>query len=144
MTPKALAPGSYHAPDRKTPGGQFPAPEPDGTGLARQRHLPRMADRRAPVARRSARSRRPAPEEVGRGPLSEQMGRFKAVRLVRGGVVLEYTAGGADVREWMTLSEHDGQLAIERHFHVGPVDRAAVARARIQGQGHDDVAGSCD
>ena len=29
VTPKALAPGSYHEPDRKTQGGQSP-PEPDG------------------------------------------------------------------------------------------------------------------
>ena len=38
----------------------------------------------------------PSPEEVGRGPLPEEIGRFKAIRLVRDGVVLEYTAGGAD------------------------------------------------
>src|SRR5687767_10369575 len=28
VTPKALAPGSYHQPDRKTPGGQSPLPSP--------------------------------------------------------------------------------------------------------------------
>ena len=31
VTPRALAPGSYHAPDKKTPGGQNALPEPDGT-----------------------------------------------------------------------------------------------------------------
>jgi hypothetical protein len=31
VTPQALAPGSYHVPDRKTPNGQSPAPEPEGT-----------------------------------------------------------------------------------------------------------------
>src|SRR6478735_403532 len=30
VTPVALAPGSYHHPDKKTPGGQSPLPEPDG------------------------------------------------------------------------------------------------------------------
>src|SRR5512145_496506 len=30
VTPRALSPGSYHVPDRKTPGGQSPSPEPDG------------------------------------------------------------------------------------------------------------------
>ncbi len=30
VTPRALAPGSYHEPDRKTQGGQSPLPEPDG------------------------------------------------------------------------------------------------------------------
>lgn len=122
VTPKALAPGSYHVPDKKTPGGQSPAPEPDGqiwivngiypgwqTGAR-----PSFADPREPA---------PSPEEVGRGPLSEAMGRFKAVRLVRGGAVLEYTAGGpgsVNVREWMTASEHNNRPAVERHFHVGP------------------------
>jgi len=119
VTPKALAPGSYHNPDRKTPGGQFPAPEPDGqiwlangiypgwqTGAR-----PSLDDPREPA---------PSSEEVGRGPLPEQRGRFKAVRLVRGGAVLEYTAGGADVREWMTVSEHNSEPVVERHFHVAP------------------------
>ena len=101
MTPKALAPGSYHQPDRKTPGGQSPAPEPEGQVW--------LANGIYPGWQTGARlslddPREPAPslEEVGRGPLPEEMGRFKAVRLVRGGAVLEYTAGGADVREWMT------------------------------------------
>ncbi len=103
VTPKALAPGSYHAPDKKTPGGQSPAPEPDGkiwlaNGIYPGWHTgarPSLTDPREPA---------PSPEEVGRGPLSEEMGRFKAVRLVRDGVVLEYTAGGTDVREWITVS----------------------------------------
>jgi len=30
VTPVALAPGSYHRPDRKTPGGQTSLPEPAG------------------------------------------------------------------------------------------------------------------
>ncbi len=119
VTPRALAPGSYHVPDRKTPGGQFPAPEPDGkVWLANGIYpgwqtgaRPSLDDPREPA---------PSPEEVGRGPLLEAMGRFKAVRLVQGGAVLEYTAGTATIREWMTLSDHGGQIAIERQFHVGP------------------------
>jgi mono/diheme cytochrome c family protein len=119
VTPRALAPGSYHTPDRKTPGGQLPAPEPQGkVWLANGIYpgwqtgaRPSLDDPREPA---------PSSEEVGRGPLSEERGRFKAVRLVRGGAVLEYTAGGGDVREWVTLSEHNGQPVVERHFHVAP------------------------
>jgi glucose/arabinose dehydrogenase/mono/diheme cytochrome c family protein len=119
VTPRALAPGSYHTPDRKTPGGQFPAPEPDGeVWLANGIYAgwqtgarPSLDDPREPA---------PSAEEVGRGPLPEKLGRFNAVRLVPGGAVLEYTAGAANIREWMTVSDHGGQLAIERHFHVGP------------------------
>jgi len=122
VTPKALAPGSYHDPDRKTPGGQFPAPEPDGklwlaNGIYpgwQSGAQPSFEDPREPA---------PSREEVGRGPLPEDMGRFKAVRLVKGGVVLEYTAGGTDVREWMTVGMHNGQPVIERHLRIEPSQR---------------------
>ena len=115
---KALAPGSYHDPSRKTPGGQFPAPQPDGKlwlangiypGWQTGEHAA-LEDPREPA---------PSPEETGRGPLPTAMGKFKAVRHVRGGVVLEYTAHGAEIREWTTVSEHSGQPVIERHIEVG-------------------------
>ena len=119
VTPRALAPGSYHTPDKKTPGGQFPAPEPDGkvwlangiyAGWQRAAR-PSLDDPREPA---------PSIEEVGRGPLPETMGQFNAVRMVRGGVVLEYTAGGTDVREWMRSADHNGVPVVERHFAVQP------------------------
>jgi mono/diheme cytochrome c family protein len=119
VTPKALAPGSYHTPDRKTPGGQFPAPEPAGQVWIANGIYPGWQSGARPSFQ-DPREAAPSPEEVGRGPLSEQMGRFKAIRLVRGGAVLEYTAAGVDVREWTTVSEHDGGSSIERHFRVGP------------------------
>ncbi|MBI3882176.1 MAG: c-type cytochrome [Verrucomicrobia bacterium] len=118
VTPNALAPKSYHPSGGKTPGGQSPAPEPEGkVWLANGIYpgwqtgtRPSLDDPREPA---------PSVEEVGRGPLPEEMGRFKAVRLVRGGVVLEYIAAGADVREWWTASERNGQSLIERHVEVG-------------------------
>ena len=119
VTPKALAPGSYLVPDRKTPGGQFPAPEPDGEVWLANGIYPGWQTGARPSAA-DPREPAPSPEEVGRGPLPEQLGRFKAVRLVQGGAVLEYTAGTATIREWITLSDHGGQIAIERQFHVGP------------------------
>ncbi len=123
LTPMALAPGSYHQPDRKTPGGQFPAPEPDGRvwvtngiypGWQTGARQPSPTDPREPA---------PSPEEVGRGPLPERHGRFKAVRLVRDGAVLEYTVAGAAVREWMTVFAADtrgGTSTIVRHIDVAP------------------------
>jgi len=122
VTPIALAPGSYHRPDRKTPGGQSPSPEPDGkvwlaTGIYpgwQAGARPSFDDPREPA---------PSPEEVGRGPLPEEIGRFKALRLVRDGVVLEYAVGGADVAEWMTVSEQETSSTIVRHFRVGPSAR---------------------
>lgn len=119
ITPKALAPGSYHQPDKKTPGGQNALPEPDGkVWLANGIYpgwqtgdRPSFSDPREPA---------PSPEEVGRGPLPEQAGRFKAIRLAGRGVVLEYTAGGADVREHVSASDRNGTWTVTRHFRVGP------------------------
>ena len=118
LTPVALAPGSYHHPDKKTPGGQSPLPEPDGTVWLANGIYPgwqvgetvSLTDPREPA---------PSPEEVGRGPLAEELGRFKAIRQVREGVVLEYAAGGADVQEHMTATEQ----TFVRQFRVGPSPR---------------------
>ena len=116
VTPRALAPGSYHEPDRKTPGGQLPAPEPDGQTFAatgiyagwQTGARPSFDDPREPA---------PTAEEVGRGPLSEQAGRFEAIRMVRDGVVLEYTAGGVNVREWMSADAAGS--GVIRQFEIG-------------------------
>lgn len=118
VTPKALAPGSYHEWGQKTPGGQFPAPEPDGdiwlvngiypgwqTGAR-----PEFEDPRDPA---------PSINEVGRGPLPEALGHFNAVRLTRNGAVLEYIAGGANVQELIARSEHSRRTVLERHFRIG-------------------------
>lgn len=121
VTPVALAPGSYHEPDKKTPGGQSPAPGPVGAvwvanGIYsgwQAGARPSFDDPREPA---------PTVEEVGRGPLPDQLARFKAIRLVRDGVVLEYIVRGANVREWMTVAEGNGAPAIVRNFHVEPAN----------------------
>jgi glucose/arabinose dehydrogenase/mono/diheme cytochrome c family protein len=122
VTPVALAPGSYHKPDRKTPGGQSSLPEPDGSvwlangiypGWQSGPHVS-FADPREPA---------PSPEEVGRGPVSEDIGRFSAVRQVRNGVVLEYTAAGALVREHMEELRKGDTWTVAREFEVAPSTR---------------------
>jgi glucose/arabinose dehydrogenase/mono/diheme cytochrome c family protein len=122
VTPKALAPGSYQHPDRKTPGGQSPLPEPDGivwlaNGIyAGWQTGPSLSfeDPREPA---------PSVEEVGRGPLPEQIGRFKAIREVRDGAVLEYTAGGTEISERMVAAEGGSGWTVARQFRVGPSSR---------------------
>lgn len=121
VTPTALAPGSYHKPDRKTPGGQNALPEPDGPVLiATGIHpgwqcgdRPDFSDPRSPA---------PSPGEVGRGPLDAAQGRFTAVRLTRDGAVLEYDVAGTPVREW--VSPVPGRAgAMVRRFETGPSTR---------------------
>lgn len=123
VTPVALAPGSYTRPDRKTPGGQSPLPQPDGEVLvangiyAGWQSGPRVSltDPREPA---------PSIEEVGRGPLPAAMGRFTAIRQVaEGGVVLEYSAAGAAIEEQMTASEEAGAWSLSRRLRVGPSAR---------------------
>jgi cytochrome c2/glucose/arabinose dehydrogenase len=118
LTPKALAPGSYHDSDRKTPGGQSPSPEPDGKVWLGNGIYPGWQSGER-LSFDDPREPAPSPEEVGRGPLSEDAGRFKAIHLVQDGAVLEYTAGGAPVREWMTAADRGGRISVERHFRVG-------------------------
>jgi mono/diheme cytochrome c family protein len=121
VTPRALAPGSYLVPDRKTPGGQSPSPEPNGKVLAATGIFPgwQRGDR---ISVDDPRDPAPSPEEVGRGPLPEAMGRFKAIRITSGAAVLEYTAGTANVRESFSVvstKTPSQNPAVVRHFHVG-------------------------
>ena len=119
VTPKALAPGSYQQPDRKTPGGQSPLPEPDGQVWLANGIYPGWQS--APsLSFGDPREPAPSPEEVGRGPVPEQMGRFKAVRQLRDGVALEYTARDAQIVERMRASSTAAGWTFVRHFRVGP------------------------
>lgn len=120
VTPRALAPGSYHAPDKKTPGGQNALPAPDGTvWLANGIYpgwqvgeTPSFIDPREPA---------PSPEEVGRGPMDAESGRFAAVQLSSDGAVLEYHVAGTVVRERaIGASLADGSAGVVRHIEVGP------------------------
>ncbi|MGH9309545.1 MAG: c-type cytochrome, partial [Vicinamibacterales bacterium] len=121
-TPVALAPGSYHTPDRKTEMGQSALPQPDGrvwiaNGIYpgwQPGARPSLSDPREPA---------PSPLEVGRGALPDGIATFSALRLVEDGVVLEYTAGGADVREWISgalAQDGSGAAVVVRHFQVAP------------------------
>ena len=89
VTPKALAPGSYHVPDKKTPGGQTPAPEPQGAVWVANGIYPgwQAGDR---LSLTDPREPAPSPEEVGRGPIPETTGRFNAIRIEPDRAVLEY------------------------------------------------------
>lgn len=119
VTAVALAPGSYHKPDQKTPPGQSRLPQPAGTVWLANGIYPgwqkgdgvSLADPREPA---------PSPEEVGRGPLNVALGRFQSIRLTAGGAVLDYTVAGAEVSEWITVSPDSERPVVERQFKVGP------------------------
>ena len=125
VTTDALAPKSYHPFGRKTPGGQIPLPKPDGDVWIANGIYPgwqigeqlRLEDPRTPA---------PSREEVGRGPLTEEMGRFKAIRQTGKGVVLEYTAGNATVQESIKVIEKNQQSVVVRNFEISPSDQSLL------------------
>jgi hypothetical protein len=122
VTPTALAPGSYLRPDRKTPGGQAQLPEPDGTVWLANGIYPgwQLGSR---LSFEDPREPAPTVAEVGRGPLPDGLGRFKAIRQIHDGVVLEYAAGPVDVSEQLTVVEKNGEWRLARNFHVAPSPR---------------------
>ena len=128
LSANALAPGSYLRPDKKTPGGQTPAPEPVGSvwvanGIYPGWQLgeqPSFSDPREPA---------PTAAEVGRGPIPERMGRFDAIRLLSKGVSLEYSVGRTAVAETITARAGAGEgqaPSVTRHFRIAASDAPLV------------------
>jgi glucose/arabinose dehydrogenase len=118
VTPRALAPGSYHDVGKKTPGGQSPLPEPDGRVLLASGIYPGWQP--GPVlSLEDPREPAPSPEEVGRGALPEKLGRFEAIRLTPRGVTLEYNVTGIAIREEMLVTPDPSGLSINRVFRIG-------------------------
>ena len=134
VSDKALAPGSYLDPSRKTLGGQFPAPQPEGKLWLGHAIIPGW-QLGATVDQADPRSATPSPQEVGRGPIPATLGQFQAVELVGKDVVLTYRVADAAIRETWKTSEHDGRIIIERHLSVSPhaKDLLLVIGTRHQG-----------
>lgn len=141
VTPTALAPGSYHKPDRKTATGQKDRPAPQGQVRLGNGIYPGWLTGPQPVLT-DPRSPAPSPEEVGRGALPYDLGRFRAVQLTSGGVVLEYDVATTAVKEWVTASPSTGdRRAVLRVFDVAPATAThwVVAGVPAQGQRVDLV-----
>jgi glucose/arabinose dehydrogenase/cytochrome c2 len=134
VSDKALAPGSYLDPSRKTLGGQFPAPQPEGKLWLGHAIIPGW-QLGATVDQNDPRSPAPSPEEVGRGPLPASLGQFQAVELVGKDVVLTYRVADTTIRERWKTSEHEEQIVIERHLSISAhaKDLLLVVGARHQG-----------
>ncbi len=134
VTPEALGPLSYQeAGNFKTLGGQSKLPKPDGTLLLFNGMYPGWQIGEG-ITLADSREAQPSVEEPGRGPLPADAGRFTAVRMTSGGVVLEYSVAGAVVREQISAS---GEPAIfQRRFHLDPCGKAVtVVLARMNNDG---------
>jgi len=117
VSPVSMSQGSYHSAGTKAPEGQNSLPQIIGTTWLANGIYPgwqegdqfSLADPREPA---------PDAREVGRGPLLRSAGRFKAVRLTRNGVCLEYEVAGAFVREWVEARRENGHQLVQRHFRL--------------------------
>ncbi len=125
VTDKALAQGSYHDPGRKTPGGQFPAPQPDGKLWLGNAILAGWQEG-GTVSLLDPREPAPTPREVGRGPLPLGLGGFKALRMEGAHVVLEYEALQTLIQERWRVSGSSGGEIIERHVRMGPSQKTLL------------------
>lgn len=124
VTPLAGAPKSYQHPVRFSGGsGPYPAPVGDvwlANGIYPGWQLGNyfaFADPREPT---------PSPEEVGRGPLAAELGRFRELRLTADGLRLEYSVGDTHVHEWIRAAPAAGLRAVERRFRVFPTTESLI------------------
>lgn len=133
VSDQALAPGSYHDPSRKTLGGQFPAPQPEGKLWLGNALV--AGWQRGAFVKHDPRMPAPSVEEVGRGPLAEGQARFRAIRLSGKTAVLEYTIGATVISEYWQATEHDGDPVVERHLELSghATELRLVAGARSNG-----------
>ena len=119
LTPVSMAQGSYQLAGDKAPEGQEKLPQIVGTPWLANGIYPgwqkgeqiNLIDPRTPC---------PDPKEVGRGPLSPSIGRFKAIRSTPNGLSLEYEIFGTAVMERIQTRLQDGQPVIQRHLVLQP------------------------
>jgi mono/diheme cytochrome c family protein len=120
ITPESMAQGSYHQAGHKASEGQEKLPQIIGTPWMANGIYPGwQAGEQAILT--DPREAGPDKREVGRGPLAESLGRFKAVRLTKRGICLEYEVAGASVREWVESRVADGRREVRRRFQLDHV-----------------------
>ena len=148
VTPVALATGSYRIAGQKTKDGQDDLPKPDGTvwlangiyagwQVGKTEFSLKVQVNARPEEFPDPREPAPSPEEVGRGPLDEKLGRFRSLHVAGKTVVLEYEVAGTVIRDrfWsdasapqvlhreMSIDPHMQKLDMGFGYHVGPDDK---------------------
>lgn len=110
LTMNSMSAGSYRVPSKKAPPGIKTLPQPIGDPLLANGIYSgwtigagklNLKDPRAmaPVLYKGDKNRSGVERELGMGPLPVEMGRWGGVRLIKGGVILEYEIGGVKVKE---------------------------------------------
>jgi len=117
VTPVSMAQGSYQHAAIKAPAGQDILPQIAGTPWLANGIYPgwQLGEK---IALTDPREAGEDAREIGRGPLSASLGRFRAVGLTARGVCLEYEVNGALIREWVESGITNDQREVQRRFQI--------------------------
>ncbi|MCF6314593.1 MAG: c-type cytochrome [Verrucomicrobiales bacterium] len=137
LTMNSMASGSYRVPSKKSGSGQKHLPKPMGEALLANGIYPGWTVGEKQAVLKDPRAMTPnlyqgqddvgkkgeqVPREMGLGPLPIEMGRWGGVRLVKGGVILEYEVAGVKVQERVAATA-DGKGLISE-WTVAPHQKA--------------------
>lgn len=130
LSMNGMGSGSYRLPNRKAAPGQSQLPHPYGTPLLAMPLRPGGSPDK-PILEEIRDRGAAEPEELGLGPVPPEIGRFLGIRLIEGGMQLEYRIGACTVQERL-LAEGEG---LTRLLQVGPRQKALLLRT---GPGDED------
>ena len=131
VTPAALGPLTYRDPYNRTGGARAKLPAPVGVVWLANGLFPGW-QRGREISTLDPREPTPSKNEVGRGPLAEEAGRFRALHLLKeGGVELRYTLGDVPVVD--RLRAVDGRVRRELRVGAATEELLLVVATRAPG-----------
>lgn len=119
VTPESMAQASYQRWWRKSVDGEDHLPKPAGPVWLANGIYPGWQTGETP-SREDPRPPGPGATEVGRGALAPERAHFRALRLEKGGVELDYSVAESPVRERVASSGSAGHPALTRDIRLGP------------------------
>ncbi len=125
MTPVSMSQGSYQNAGHKAPEGQDELPEPSGHLWLQNGVYPGW-QRQTAFSMSDPRPAGPDIHEVGRGPLSSNVGRFRSIRLNDDGVELRYDVFGETIIERISGAEFGSNAVVRRWFRMERVKNPIV------------------
>ena len=117
VTPHGMAMYSYADPLREIPGGQRLLSKPVGRIWASTGLYPGWSDADN-LMLSDPRPRGADPNELGRGPLREEMGRWRGVVDAGSSAMLRYRRGETDFTESFSLAEEQGRSVVIRRITI--------------------------
>lgn len=134
ITAVALSTGSYHVAGQKTKDGQEHLPQPIGEVLI-SAPLAAGWQRVQSAVLQDPRAPTPSPQEVGRGPLPEGMGRLlDLVVQPNGRLRLRLLVAGRELTEQIEVQERGGEYVLCRHIEAAADQQELVMLTGVAAQ----------